>query len=175
MWVSGLGFDEAGNGFDGGAGAGVDEDAVGAEGAGTASVEGDFNGLLCDEAAEAHDDLGVALGEVGEVDLHVVVDQLLAAGVDAGHIDVPVAVDDAELGAALEVLSDFGAVDDVLAGKAGDVGTGSADALVLDGDDALSLRAEGPRHVFACFSAADDDCVVLFRGGGHEYLRSVEY
>jgi len=123
--------------------------------------------------AEAHDDLSAAFGEVGEVHLQVAIDQLLAASVDAGHIDPPVAVDHAELCAALEERSNFGAMDDVLAGKTGDVGAGPADALVLDVDDALPLRAESPRHVFARFSAADDDCVVLFRDAGHYYLRAV--
>ena len=128
---------EAGNRFDGGAGAGIDKDVVGAEGAGTAGVEGDFDGLLRDEAAEAHHNLSMAFGVVGEMNLQVAIDQLLAMGVDAGHIDVPVAVDHAELRATAEVLSNFGAVDYVLAGKAGDVGAGPADALVFDVDDVL--------------------------------------
>jgi hypothetical protein len=137
-------FGEAGNGFDGSAGAGGEEDAVGTQGARAAVVQGDFNSLFGDEAAEAHHDLGMAFGVVGEVDLQIAVDQLLAAGVDACHIDAPAAVDHAELGAALEILSYLGAVDDVLAWQAGDVGAGSADALVLDVDDALPLRPEGP-------------------------------
>ena len=69
MWVSGMDFDEAGDGVDGGAGAGVEEDLVGAEGARATGVEGYFDGLVGDEAAEAHDDLGMAFCEVGEVHL----------------------------------------------------------------------------------------------------------
>ena len=81
----------------------------------------------------------MALGVVGEVDLKVGIDQLLAMGVDARHIDVPVSADHAELCASPEEGRDFGAVDHVLAGKAGDVGAGSPDALVFDVDDVLSL------------------------------------
>ena len=93
------------------------------------------------------------------------VDHELTASADAGHIDVPVAVDDAELGAALEEGGDFGGVDDVFAGEAGDVGTGSTDTFVFDVGDVLALRAEGPGEIFSCLSAADDECVVLFWGG----------
>ena len=122
----GRGFGEAGDGIDGGVRAGVEEDTVGAEGAGATCVECDFDGFFSDEAAEAHDDLGVAFGVVAEVHVAKAVDHALAAGADPHHIDVPVAVDDAELGAVLEERGDFGGVDDVFAGQAGDVGAGAA-------------------------------------------------
>ncbi len=139
-----VGFYEARNGVDGGAGACVEEDAVGAEGAGATGVEGDFDGFFGNEAAEAHDYFGVAFGVVAEVHVAEAVDHELAAGADAGHIDVPVAVDDAELGAALEEGGDFGGVDDVFAGEAGDVGTGSTEALVFYVSDLMALRAKVP-------------------------------
>ena len=162
----GGGVGEARDGVDGGTGAGVEEDVVGAQGAGATGVEGDFDGLFRDEATEAHDDLGFGFRVVGEVRLAEAVDHALAAGAHGFHVDVPVAVDDAELCAALEEGGDLGGVDDVLAGKAGDVGAGSAYTLVFDIGDLLALRAEMPGEVFAAFSAADDDCVVLF-GCGH--------
>jgi len=159
------GFGEAGDGVDGGAGAGVQEDEVGAEGAGATGVEGDFDGLVGDEAAEAHDDLGVRLCVVGEVHVAETVDHALTAGADGLHVDVPFAVDDAELCAALEEGGHLRGMDNVFAGKTGDVWTGSAYALVFDVGDLFALGAEVPGEIFSAFSAADDDCVVLFWGG----------
>ena len=106
-------------------------------------------------------------GVVGEVHVTKTVDHALAASADGFHVDVPFSVDDAELCAALEEGGDLGGVDDVLAGEAGDVGAGSAETLVFDVGNFFALEAEMPGEIFAAFSAANDDCVVLFRGG-HE-------
>ena len=156
---------EAGDGIDGGSGAGVDEDAVGAQGARASGAEVDLDGVGVEQASEAHDDFGAALFEVVEMHLVEAVNHFSLASSDGGHVDVPFAVVDAELGAALKVRGYLGAVDDVLGWKTGDVGAGSADGVLFDGGDTLALRAEMPGHEFACFSRADDDGVVLLRGG----------
>ena len=160
-----LGFGEAGDGIDGGTGAGVNEDLWRGECAGASGVEVDLDGVDVEEAAETFDDFGAALFEIAEVDLVEAVDHFLATGTNFCHVDVPCVVDDAELRAALEEGRDFGAVDDVLGGKAGYVGAGSADLVLFDGGDTLALRAEMPGDEFSCFSGADDDGVVLFGCG----------
>jgi hypothetical protein len=99
-----------------------------------------------------------------------VVDHFALAGANTGHVDVPLAVDDAELGAALKVRGYLGTVDDVLAGQTGDVGTGSAHGFLFYNDGVGAVRGEMPGEVFACFAAADDDCVVLL-WDGHWALR----
>ena len=109
------GFEQAGDGIKGGAGAGVDEDPVGTEGTGSAGEEINLNGLFPDKMTEALDDLCAALLEVGEVQLVEAIDHLPAAGVDASHIDVPVAMNHAELGASLKEGGYLGAMDNVLA------------------------------------------------------------
>ena len=60
------------------------------------------------------------------------IDHLPLAVADGGHVDLPVAVGDPELGAAAEIVGDLGAVDDVLARQAGDVGARPADIPPLD-------------------------------------------
>ena len=92
------------------------------------------------------------------------IDHLSLVGADGIHIDAPVAVDDAELRAALKVRRYFGAMDDVFAGQAGNIGTGSAHNVLFDDDGATAVRGEMPGHVFTSFAAADNDCVVLLRG-----------
>src|ERR1700743_2630540 len=144
------------------------------QGASSSSVERDFNGLFRDEAAEAHDNLPVAFGEVAEVYLKVAVDHLLAASINPGHVDVPGTLNDAELCATLEERSNLGTMDHVLAWETGDIGTSSADPFVLDSYYALALPAKGPGHIFASFSAADNDCVELFWCNHRNLLESIE-
>ena len=135
-----MGFMQAGDGIDGGAGAGIDEDLFGSEGEGAAGVEVDLDGFGADEFAKAHCKLCAVLFEVVEVDLGESFDHLSFVGANGGHVDVPFTVNHAELRAALEVRGDLGAVDNVFAGQAGHVGTGSADGILLDGDDAATMR-----------------------------------
>ena len=158
-------FGEARDGVDGGAGASVEEDVVRAQGARTTSVEGDFDGLVGDEATKAHDDLGVGLCVIGEMHVAEAVDHALTTGADGLHVNVPFAVDDAELCAALEEGSDLCRVNDVFTRQAGDVGAGSADAFVFDVCYLLALGTKVPGEVLSAFSAAYNDCVVLFWGG----------
>jgi hypothetical protein len=96
------------------------------EDAGVAFSEGNFDGVGVEEGAEAHDEFGFAFGEVVEVGLEETFDHFALALADNGHVDVPFAVDDAELISAAEEVGDLGGVDDVFAGEAGNVGAGSA-------------------------------------------------
>jgi hypothetical protein len=96
------------------------------------------------------------------------VDHPLPSRADARHIDVPVAMDDAKLCAALKKGGDLSGVDDILAGEARYVRAGSAKAFVLDISDTLSLCSKVPGEEFTAFSTADDDGIVLFRGSHGE-------
>lgn len=70
---------------------------------------------------------------------------------------------DSELVAPPKVRGNLGAVDDIFAGKASDVGTGAADILSLDDGDVLSLFGQRPSNVLGSFAAAQDYDVVLLR------------
>src|SRR6185437_14039318 len=60
-------------------------------------------------------------------------------------------------------MRDLGAVNDVLARQAGDVGTGAADVALLDDDHPLAGFAEAPGDGFARLAAAENNGVVSFR------------
>src|SRR3546814_20611289 len=64
-----------------------------------------------------------------------------------------------------------GAPDFVLAGKTVDVGTGAADPTAFDHGGFLPGLSKMPGEIFAPFTAADDNGVVLFR---FEHRRSEE-
>ena len=83
---------------------------------------------------------------------------------DCSHVDFDVVLRDSELLASEEVRGDFGAMDDVLAGEAGDVGTGSADIFLLDNGNFLSLFGERPEQdSFPGSAAAKNDEVIFLR------------
>jgi hypothetical protein len=75
-----------------------------------------------DEPALAHHELGAALPVLLEMERDQAVDHRTLAVADGGHVDLPAARGNPELGAAAEVVADLGAVDHVLAREAGDVG-----------------------------------------------------
>jgi hypothetical protein len=54
-------------------------------------------------------------------------------------------------------------MDDIFAGKAGDVGTRAADPLALNHDDAAAFRGLRPSYEFSCGAAAEDDEIICFR------------
>jgi len=59
-------------------------------------------------------------------------------------------------------MSYFRGVDDVLAGKAGNVGTGTADVTPLDDSRFLSSGSHVPGDVLAGFTATEHEKVVVF-------------
>ena len=128
-----------------------------------AGVQRDLDGLRRDETPAPHDELRAALPVLLQVHLDQAVHHLPLAVADGGHVDLPVAAGDPELGAPAEVVGDLGAVDDVLARQAGDVGAGPADVPPLDDRHAPSPRGQRPGEELAGRPAAQDDHVVIFR------------
>ena len=115
-----------------GARPGVDDDGLTAERPGPARVERHLDRHRRDESPLAHDELRAAFPVLREVHFDQSIDHPPLAVADGGHVDLPVAVGDPELGAAAEIVGDLGAVDDVLARQAGDVGARPADIPPLD-------------------------------------------
>ena len=123
---------EAGGVIDPGTRPGVDHDGLAAERPGPARVERDLDGLRRDEASVAHDELRAALPVLFEMDRDQPVHHFPLAVADGGHLDLPVAGGDPELGAPAEIAGDLRAVDHVLAREARDVGAGPPDIPPLD-------------------------------------------
>ena len=94
---------EPGGVVDPGTRPGVDDDGLAAERPGPARVERDLDRLRRDEAPLAHDELRAALPVLLEVDRDQPVHHLPLAVADGGHVDLPVAGGDPELGAPAEI------------------------------------------------------------------------
>jgi hypothetical protein len=141
----------------------VDDHVRAAQHARAAAAERDFNRARRDETAAAEDELRARL--VVNVDVHVdqAGDHLAFALAHGAHVDVGIALGDAELRAAEEIRGDLRAVDEILARQARDVGARAADPPALDDGNTLSLAREGPREIFAAFAAAEDNKIVFFR------------
>jgi hypothetical protein len=60
-------------------------------------------------------------------------------------------------------LETGGAMNNVFAGEAGNVGTGTSDISALDNNDTLSSFGHRPGKVLAAFTTAPNDDIVLFR------------
>src|SRR5262249_50072316 len=102
---------EAGGVIDPGARPGVDHDGLAVERRGPAPVERDLDGLRRHEAPVAHDELRAALAVLLEMERDQPVDHLPLAVANGGHLDLPVAGSNPELGAPAEVAGDLRAVD----------------------------------------------------------------
>src|SRR2546427_7237659 len=80
-----------------------------------------------------------------------------------GHVDFPVAFDDPEFLASSEVRRNHGAVDDVLARKAGDVRAGASNIFPFNHHRLHPLFGQSPGEEFAGRSAAQNEQVVFLR------------
>ena len=98
---------EAGGVVDPGTRPGVDDDGPAAERPGPARRERDLDRLRRDESPLAHDELRAALPVLLEVHLDQPVDHPPLAVADGGHVDLPVAGGDPELGAPAEIVGDL--------------------------------------------------------------------
>src|SRR5437016_368987 len=90
-------------------------------------------------------------------------DHLALALAHCGHIDSPAILADSEFRASPEVRGDFGAMDDILAGKTGDVGARTSDIFSLNDGSLHPLPGQRPGDVFAGFAAAQHEEIVFFR------------
>src|SRR6266704_3305688 len=81
-------------------------------------------------------------------------DHLALALTHGWHIDFPAILGDSEFLASPEVRGDFGAMDDILARKTGNVGARTSDIFSLDDGSLHPLFGQCPGDVFAGFAAA---------------------
>jgi hypothetical protein len=70
------------------------------------------------------------------------------------HVDFPRLFADAKFLTSLKQRSDFGAMNDVLAGEARNIRTRPADIPALDDRDMLSLFGQSPANELSSFAAA---------------------
>ena len=166
-----FGFGETRNGRNAGVSAEVEEKLLGGEPPRPAVVQRHLDRPGRDEARMAHDEFGAGCLVALEMKGDEAFDHGALALHDLVHVDRNGAGDNAEFPGAGDDPDDARAPDLVLAGQAVDVRAGAADPAPFDhGHLAAGLR-QVPGKVFAAFSAADDDCVVLFRSG-HCHLHS---
>ena len=125
-----------------------------AKDAGSSIGKRDLDRFRSDEATGTHHQLGPARLEFIQVYLDKVIDHPALSIAHGRHVDFTVVLGDAELLASEKIGSDLGAMDDVFAGKAGDVGAGASHVLAFDQGQSLALPAEGPGEIFAGFAAA---------------------
>src|SRR2546428_6072773 len=90
-------------------------------------------------------------------------DHLALALTHGWHVDFPVILGDSEFLASAEVRGDFGAMDDILARKTGDVGARTSDIFSLNDGSLHPLPGQCPGDVFARFAAAQHEEIVFFR------------
>jgi hypothetical protein len=82
---------------------------------------------------------------------------------NSGHVDGEAGGADSKLFASLDVRRHLGAVNDVLAWQAGNIGAGSANILAFNYRHALPLLCKRPSKILRTFSTAQDDEVVILR------------
>src|ERR1700692_1393769 len=90
-------------------------------------------------------------------------DHLALALAHGWHIDFPVILGDSEFLASPEVRGDFGAMDHILARKAGDVGARTSDIFSLNDSSLHPLPGQWPGDVFPGFTTAQHEEIVFFR------------
>src|SRR3954451_23660533 len=101
-------------------GAGADHDHLAAEGPRPAVGSHDLDRPRPDEAALSHDQLRAVLPIQLMIPDDHAVDHLPLSVLDGGHLDLPIALDDPELGTPAEEVGDLRAVDQVFAREASD-------------------------------------------------------
>src|SRR5262249_3094732 len=128
--------------------------------------QGDPHGFVFDELSATRDQFHSCFLEQIEVGLPLLLDHLLLATIDAGHVDLARPDQCAEIRSVLDERRDLGAVNDVLAGQASHVRTCTADRRSFDDHGSLAERAQCPGDVLACFAAADHEILVIFCAHG---------
>ncbi len=92
-----------------------------------------------------HDQFRTAGLELAEVYLHQLVDHPPFAAGDAGHVNARRSADDSQPLGRMHERYGLGAVDDVLAGEAGDIGAGAANHRALNEDGFLLSTVDAIR------------------------------
>ena len=81
----------------------------------------------------------------------------------SGHIDVEVVDANPELLAATNILCDLCGMNNILAGKTGNVRASSTDILAFHRCDALASSREGPGQQFRACATTKNEQIVNFR------------
>src|SRR4051812_47352773 len=89
-------------------------------------------------------------------------DHLALALTHGCHVDFPVILGDSEFLASSEVRADFGAMDEILARKTGDVGARTSEIFSLNDGSLGPLLGHRPGDVFAGLAAAQHEEIVFF-------------
>src|SRR5271169_547370 len=97
-----------------------------------------------DESPGSQNEFGACLLIVIQIHLIHAAHHLPFALTNAGHVNREAVVRDPKLPAIGEIRCNFGTVDDVLAGKARDSWTRSADILAVNSRDAFSFSGKRP-------------------------------
>jgi len=84
----------------------------------------------------------------------------------SAHVDASVFLADSKFLATKEERGNLGAMDNVLAGKAGDVGTCAAHVFALDDHHALALLRGSPCDELAAGATAQNDNIIVFSFDG---------
>src|ERR1700746_3750682 len=137
-------FGKARYGFQSCARTGVDDHIGSAQPTGRAVRQRDLQGLRRDEAAGAKNEFGFSLFVVLQIDVDPTGYHLAFALADYRHTHGEVPFGYAELFAPPQIPGNFRAVNDVLAGHAGNVLACPADVLSFDHRDTLSLSGKSP-------------------------------
>src|SRR5262245_12643994 len=149
----------------------IDDDLAADQHAFATVVQGNFDRFRRDETSASHDELGTA-GLIGvEVEGDLAVDHVLLAAPNLRHIGRHRASLRAEMSGVAGEMCDARAPDLVLAGQAGDGGTGAADPTAFYDRNALPGSGQMPGEQLATLSAAYDQEIVMFRLG-HEFSSS---
>src|SRR5258706_16111809 len=90
-------------------------------------------------------------------------DHLALALTHGWHIDSPVILGDSEFLASPEVRGDFGAMDDILVWKTGDVGARTFDIFSLNDGSLYSFPGQCLGDVFSGFAAVQHEEIVFFK------------
>ena len=122
----------------------------------------DFEHLGRDETSAPHDQFGAARPVVLQMQFDLAVDHVALALAYRGHVGLNGTSHRAELTRVMRQMRDLRTPDLILAGHAGDVGTGPANPAALDD----SRTPPGLRHVpgqqLAALAAAENQNIDLF-------------
>src|SRR5271170_4972560 len=158
-----ISFSETGNGFNRRPRTRADDDLFSAKRPFAAIRRYEFDGLGTGKTPGSDEQLRPARLEVGEVHVHQTVHHSALADAHGGHVDFAIVLADAEFLAAEKIGGNLGAVNDIFAWEACDVGTGTANIFSLNHGHPLALFGQSPGDVFSPFAAAQHQHIVSFR------------
>jgi hypothetical protein len=140
----------------------VQEDPLAGKNPRTAVVQVHFDGLRRDETPASQDQLGTTGAVVVQMQFDLAVDHVALALADRRHVGLHRTGHRAELSGVVRQMRHLGAPNLVLAGHAGDIGTGAADPAALDDGSPPPRLRHVPCQQLAALAAAQDQDFNLF-------------